>query len=254
MKHLKGTSRIKVQRVIPDTASSRFVVTCNACPCQMALAALQSRRRKSDFTAHALYRSTFLVVISADHCRRLPAFSIIMERAKTTDTKRGTETNRRQMHKNGTARSLLAAGLIRCLISLNGTIHAREDVREEMLRMESYASTRMRPVNHSPTRAARRAVIHRVESEYERFDCISDMYKFGVNVQQFLLTETSAEITALYSNSRCGPWAAFFLSLFCSCVSNKPQCQGVICQTKFVISDDADVSSESGSVTVLERQ
>ena len=37
----------------------------------------------------------------------------------------------------------------------------------------------MRPVNHSPTRAARRAVIHRVESEYERFDCSSDMHKFG---------------------------------------------------------------------------
>ena len=52
--------------------------------------------------------------------------------------------------------------------------------------MESYASTRMRPVNHSPTRAARRAVIHRVESEYERFDCISDMHKFRVKVQQFL--------------------------------------------------------------------
>ena len=55
--------------------------------------------------------------------------------------------------------------------------------------MESYASTRMRPVNHSPTRAARRAVIHRVESEYERmrkFDCISDMHKFGVKVQQCL--------------------------------------------------------------------
>ena len=52
--------------------------------------------------------------------------------------------------------------------------------------MESYASTRMRPVNHSPTRAARRAVIHRVESEYERFDCISDMHKFGVKAQHFL--------------------------------------------------------------------
>ena len=37
----------------------------------------------------------------------------------------------------------------------------------------------MRPVNHSPTRAARRAVIHRVESEYERFDCISDMHKYS---------------------------------------------------------------------------
>ena len=72
----------------------------------------------------------------------------------------------------------------------------------------------MRPVNHSPTRAARRAVIHRVESEYERFDCISDMHKFGVKMQQFLWTETSAEITALYSYSRCGPWAAFFSALF----------------------------------------
>ena len=66
--------------------------------------------------------------------------------------------------------------------------------------MESYASTRMRPVNHSPTRAARRAVIHSVESEYERFDCISDMHKFGVKVQQFMWTETSAEITA------CSAW------------------------------------------------
>ena len=116
--------------------------------------------------------------------------------------------------------------------------------------MESYASTRMRPVNHSPTRAARRAVIHRVESEYERFDCISDMHKFGVKVH--IWTETSDEITAWNSYRRCGPWAAFFL--FCSCVSNKPQCKGVICQTKFGISDDADVSSESGSVRVLERQ
>ena len=37
-----------------------------------------------------------------------------------------------------------------------------------------------------PTRAARRAVIHRVESEYERFDCISDMHKFRVKVQQLM--------------------------------------------------------------------
>ena len=35
-------------------------------------------------------------------------------------------------------------------------------------------------------RSARRAVIHRVESEYERFDCISDMHKFRVKVQQFM--------------------------------------------------------------------
>ena len=40
----------------------------------------------------------------------------------------------------------------------------------------------------------------------------------------------------------------------CSRVSNKPQCKGVICQPNFGISDDADVSSQSGSVTVLERQ
>ena len=46
------------------------------------------------------------------------------------------------------------------------------------------ASTRMRPGNHSPPRAARRAVIHRVKSEYERFDCISDMHKIWVKVQQ----------------------------------------------------------------------
>ena len=82
-----------------------------------------SCKQKSDLTAHASYRSTFLVVRNADHCHRLPAFSIIMVRPKIADTKRGTETNRRQMHKDGTARSLLAAGLIRCL---DGTIHARE--------------------------------------------------------------------------------------------------------------------------------
>ena len=44
----------------------------------------------------------------------------------------------------------------------------------------------MRPVNHSPTLAARKPVIHRVESEYEHFDCISYMHKFGVKVQQFM--------------------------------------------------------------------
>ena len=61
-------------------------------------------------------------------------------------------------------------------------------VRKYGIIREYYASTRMRPVNHSATRAARRAVIHRVESEYdyERFDCISDMHKFGVKVQQFM--------------------------------------------------------------------
>ena len=48
--------------------------------------------------------------------------------------------------------------------------------------MESYANTRMRPVYHSPTRAARRAVIHHVESEYERFDCISDLHKFSATI------------------------------------------------------------------------
>ena len=47
----------------------------------------------------------------------------------------------------------------------------------------------------------------------------------------------------------------FFSVTVCSYVSNKPQCKGVICQTKFGITDDDDdVSSESGSVTVLERQ
>ena len=89
------------------------------------LALVQSEEQTSDLTAHASYRSTFLVVRNADHCLRLPAFMIntIMVRHKITDTKRGTETNRRQMHKDGTARSLLAAGLIRCL---DDTIHARE--------------------------------------------------------------------------------------------------------------------------------
>ena len=89
--------------------------------CQFGLRSWEEQ--KSDLTAHASYRSTFLVVRNADHCLRLPAFSTIMVRHKITDTKRGTETNRRQMHKDGTARSLLAAGLIRCL---DGTIHARE--------------------------------------------------------------------------------------------------------------------------------
>ena len=47
----------------------------------------------------------------------------------------------------------------------------------------------------------------------------------------------------------------FFSVPVCLCASeNQPQCKGVICQTKFDISDDADVSSECGSVTVLERQ
>ena len=57
----------------------------------------------------------------------------------------------------------------------------------------------MRPVNHSPTRAARRTVIHRVESEYERFDCISDMHKFG----------QSATIES-FSKSRYRPNSRYF--------------------------------------------
>ena len=80
------------------------------------------------------------------------------------------------------------------------------------LSMESYASTRMRPVNHSPTRASQRAVIHRVEPEYKRFGCISDMHKFGVKVQQVMWTKTSAEIISRYG-----------LFLFRSCVSNEHQ-------------------------------
>ena len=54
-----------------------------------------------------------LVVRNAKHCLRLLAFGIFMVRPKITQTKRSIETNRRQMHKDGTARSLLAAGLIR---------------------------------------------------------------------------------------------------------------------------------------------
>ena len=46
----------------------------------------------------------------------------------------------------------------------------------------------------------------------------------------------------------------FFSVTVCLCVSNQPQWKGVICQAKFGISDDVDVSSECGSVTVLERQ
>ena len=49
-----------------------------------------------------------------------------------------------------------------------------------------------------------------------------------------------------------------FWILFCSCVSNehhwRRRCKGVICQRKFGTSDDSDVSSDSGGVTVLERQ
>ena len=33
---------------------------------------------------------------------------------------------------------------------------------------------------------------------YQRFDCLSYMHKFGVKVQQFMWTETSAEIMVLY--------------------------------------------------------
>ena len=60
--------------------------------------------------------------------------------------------------------------------------------------MESYACTKMRPVNHN---RARTAVIRRVEYEYEHLDRISDMHKFGVKVQKPVWTETLAEITAL---------------------------------------------------------
>ena len=44
-----------------------------------------------------------------------------------------------------------------------------------------------------------------------------------------------------------------FFSVLFMCFK-QAQWKGVICQTKFGISDDADVSSESGGVTVLERQ
>ena len=49
-------------------------------------------------------------------------------------------------------------------------------------------------------------------------------------------------------------WAmgGFFSVLF-MCFKQAPM-QGRHLQTKFGISDDADVSSESGSVTLLERQ
>ena len=107
--------------------------------------------------------------------------------------------------------------------------------------MESYGSTRMRPMNHGPTHGTRRAVIPGVESEYERLNCISDMHQFEVKVQQLMGTETSAENTA----------CEFGLFLFCSCVSNEQQGpMQVICQTIFGISDDLDLSSESGNVTV----
>ena len=40
----------------------------------------------------------------------------------------------------------------------------------------------MRPMNHSPMHAARKAMIHRVESKFECFDCISNMHKVEVKV------------------------------------------------------------------------
>ena len=48
----------------------------------------------------------------------------------------------------------------------------------------------MRPMNHSPTRTERRVVVHRVEFEQERLDCVSDMHNLGVKVQQLMCTET----------------------------------------------------------------
>ena len=107
--------------------------------------------------------------------------------------------------------------------------------------MISYASTRMRLVNHSPTRAVRRAVIPRVESKYERFDCISNMQKFGVNLPKLMWTKTSAEITVLEV------WALSVLFVSFK-RAPRPQCKGIICQTKFGISDDVDVSPVSGNI------
>ena len=92
---------------------------------------------------------------------------------------------------------------------------------------------------HSPTRTAQRAVHSQycVESEYERFDCISHGH---------------AQSSGSKCNNLCEPKhqqksrpCRFGLFLFCSCVS-KAQCKGNISHTKFSISDDVDVSSESG--------
>ena len=66
---------------------------------------------------YLIFNLTFLVVRNADHWLRLPAIGIIMVKDLNQAEKRSwsTETSRRQMHKDGTARSLLAAVLIRCL-------------------------------------------------------------------------------------------------------------------------------------------
>ena len=110
-------------------------------------------------------------------------------------------------------------------------------------------------MNHSPTRAARRVVIHRVESEYERFDCISDMHKFGVNCAKCNnFCEPKLQLKSWPGTDivDVGHGRLYFCSVHV--FQTSPNCKGVICQTKFGISDDADVSSQSGSVTVLERQ
>ena len=88
-------------------------------------------------------------------------------------------------------------------------------------------------------RAAQRAMIHRVKSEYERFDCISDTHKFGVKVQQLMWTETSAEINGL------ADLASFWV--FCSRVLNEHQ--GPNARESFSKRTLESVSSESGNMT-----
>ena len=109
----------------------------------------------------------------------------------------------------------------------------------------------MRVVKHSPTCGAQRAsaVIHHVDFEHGRFDCISDMHKFGSKCNRNNLCEPKLHQKSALCVCALQTWAHSVL-VVCFKRASRLQCKGVICQTKFGISDDVDDSSESKTVRV----
>ena len=61
--------------------------------------------------------------------------------------------------------------------------------------MESNTSTSVRPVYHSPTREARRAVINRSNTSTSCFDSISDMHTRRAHSQRKLLVLGTCNLT-----------------------------------------------------------
>ena len=81
--------------------------------------------------------------------------------------------------------------------------------------MESYTSSRVRLLNHSPTREARRAVIQRVEPEYDYGDSSFHMRLHNAFLHTLYMNPSSRILIACAHNLQSKYKAAYIFLQLC---------------------------------------